>query len=321
MAVAEKQYLVTGAAGQVGSELVRAFADEESSLSVLGRHRENFDVSDRQLVLTQIGSLRPAAVIHAACFSDWWRAEQDRLTAYRTIVEGTDNVVKACAYHGVPVIVLSCHTVFGSHTAAFGRALAETDPLAPCNHFSTCKVLAEHAIFRLGQTMCPEIWNDGFRYWVLRLGALFSGQEHYNRLNLASPLLQAIQNRRTRPVPLEADNRLSPLYLPHLVQVLRFLLEHPQQIQCGVYHVANAGHCSHYEFGRQLAHRLPQSVHIQPTDRAELSRQHGTGPAEFRPGFTALATDKFARTTGFTLPPWQAAVEEFAAQYARPALV
>ncbi|MDP6078104.1 MAG: sugar nucleotide-binding protein, partial [Acidimicrobiales bacterium] len=58
--------LVTGAAGQLGRELVRVAGSRE----VLGLARADLDVTDRGAVAEAVGGLRPDVVVNCAAWTD-----------------------------------------------------------------------------------------------------------------------------------------------------------------------------------------------------------------------------------------------------------
>ena len=88
--------LITGAGGQVGHELVRAFAGHD----VVAATRAELDVTDRATVLAAVTTLHPDTIVHAAAFTavDACESETDRAylvnAAACTIVSGW-NVVTA----------------------------------------------------------------------------------------------------------------------------------------------------------------------------------------------------------------------------------
>ena len=58
------QVLITGAGGQLGTELVAVFA--AAGYDVVAATRDGLDVADRDEVVGAITSLRPDLVVHAA---------------------------------------------------------------------------------------------------------------------------------------------------------------------------------------------------------------------------------------------------------------
>jgi dTDP-4-dehydrorhamnose reductase len=87
--------LITGAAGQLGTDLAR-LAAEESHHEVVGADHHRLDVGDRDAVLSMLTSVRPDLVVHAAawtavddCESDPDRAWKVNALACRHVAEGT----------------------------------------------------------------------------------------------------------------------------------------------------------------------------------------------------------------------------------------
>ena len=77
--------LVTGAGGQLGRELVEAFAGHD----VVAAGHDRLDVGDRDAVLAAITSLRPELVVHAAAWTAVDACEADPDRARRVNALGT----------------------------------------------------------------------------------------------------------------------------------------------------------------------------------------------------------------------------------------
>src|SRR5436190_23315 len=77
--------LITGADGQVGRELQRAFASHD----VVAASRAALDVTDRAGVLAAIATLAPDAVVHAAAFTGVDACETEAARAYAVNTLGT----------------------------------------------------------------------------------------------------------------------------------------------------------------------------------------------------------------------------------------
>jgi len=303
-----QQYLITGANGQLGMELVRQLGEE----SVIAKPRETFNVSDMTKVKELIPLLRPAAVIHTAAMTDWVTAEQKRDECWRTNLQGTDNLVKVCALHGIPFVHISCDSVFGANRDP--RPRTETDPVVPCHQLAVTKACAEHAVLRLGQCVCPEFWQKGFRYWVIRTGLLYERPWRQNQ-NLVSRILRQADNRRGEEVSLASDMIFTPTYAPHLAKALVWLVRHYREMPSGVYHVGNLGHCSAYQFGQEISSNSRRPLKIRSTTREQMSQAFGGWDARLLPYHTALDCSKFADVVPIPLPDWREGVEQFSLDY------
>src|SRR5262249_21994504 len=100
--------LVTGAAGQVGSEVVDAFARDE----VTAFGHAALDVTDRSSVLAAITSTRPEVIVHCASWTAVDACESDPDRAFAVNALGARHVMEAARRVGAYVVYLSTDYVF-----------------------------------------------------------------------------------------------------------------------------------------------------------------------------------------------------------------
>ena len=100
--------LITGAAGQLGHELVDAFAD----LEVIAAGRDRLDVTDRDAVVGAITTSRPELIVHAGAWTDVDGCEGDPERATKVNALGTRHVAEGARQVGAHVVYLSTDYVF-----------------------------------------------------------------------------------------------------------------------------------------------------------------------------------------------------------------
>src|SRR5260221_7222545 len=99
---------VTGANGQVGSELPGAFEGHD----IISGTRPGFDLTDERSVREAIVSARPDIVVHPGAYTDVDGCERDPRRAYQTNALGTRFVALAARDVGAPLVVVSSDYVF-----------------------------------------------------------------------------------------------------------------------------------------------------------------------------------------------------------------
>ena len=145
--------LVTGGAGFIGSNLVRALLERGDEVRVLDNfstgYRQNLDSLEVDLVEGDLRSYERVAaavngvevVFHQGALPSVPRSIQDPLTSSAVNVEGTLNVLLAARDAGVRrVIFASSSSVYGD---APGMPRRESQPLAPLAPYAVSKLAAE----------------------------------------------------------------------------------------------------------------------------------------------------------------------------------
>jgi len=132
--------MITGGSGKLGRELVRFYKD-----SLHPSHRE-LDITDRSAVMEYVRENRPDVVIHCAALTGIRQCEENKELAWRTNVEGTENLVDACE-----MFVPGCYFVYVSTACVFygdRGDYVETDIPHPKNYYSLTKLLGEIVVKR-----------------------------------------------------------------------------------------------------------------------------------------------------------------------------
>ena len=145
--------LVTGGAGFIGSNLVRALLEQGEEVRVLDNFstgsRANLDDLDREAVEGELRSyervhnaVRGSEVVyHLGALGSVPRSVQDPLTSSAVNVEGTLNVLLAARDEEVRRVVFSSSTsVYGSSRE---RPTREESPLDPISPYGVAKLAAE----------------------------------------------------------------------------------------------------------------------------------------------------------------------------------
>lgn len=160
--------LITGAEGQLGRELLEAFA----ALDATGLGHDRLDVADRDAVLGAVTGLRPDLIVHAAAWTavDACEADPDRAFAVNTL--GCRHVAEAARRVGAHVVAVSTDYVFdGTKDAPYD----EWDEPNPRSVYGRSKLAGERELDP-GSTVVRTSWVFGrhggnFVKTVLRLAS------------------------------------------------------------------------------------------------------------------------------------------------------
>ncbi len=244
------RFLVTGAGGQLGHDVVAAA--EAAGDDVLGLARDDLDVTDRRAVLAAVASWRPDVVVHCAawtavdaCESDPARAEEVNGLAVRWVAEACDEV-------GAHLVHVSTDYVFDGR---LNRPYHEFDRPNPLGVYGSSKLAGEREALVLGASaavvrtswVCGEHGPNMVRT-ILRL--LADGDDTPGRLAFVD------------------DQHGCPTFTADLAPMLRLLA---LERRPGVHHVTNQGPVTWFEFAQAVATVVGRDPAIvRPISTAEL---------------------------------------------------
>lgn len=142
--------LVTGAAGQVGREVVAQFEARAATGhrdELVACDRAALDLGSRDSILGAICSVEPDVVFHVGAFTAVDRCEAEADHAYRVNALGTRHVADACARVGAHLVYVSTDYVFdGTKPAPYH----EWDTPNPQSVYGRSKLGGEAAALGLG---------------------------------------------------------------------------------------------------------------------------------------------------------------------------
>lgn len=181
MTVQRRTVLVTGAAGLIGSAVVRhlrrlghpVVACDDLSLGTSrldgdGIAWEEWDVSQPG-ISERLSRHAIGAVVHAAAHPGG-RSLEEPSTDVRVNALGSMQVFEWCARKRVPVLYLSSSAVYGEQPAS---PISETAPLRPATIYAVCKVACESYLPVLAE-------GYGLPWTVLRLFATYGAGHRPN---------------------------------------------------------------------------------------------------------------------------------------------
>lgn len=166
-----QRVLITGAAGQLGQDLVPAF-DTSGGYELIATTRETLDLADRDSVMSAICSVEPDIVVHAGAWTAVDAAEVDPELAFRVNALGTRWVASAARTVGAHVCYISTDYVFDGDDP---EPHHEWSPANPRSVYGKSKLAGEGELDP-GSTIVRLSWVMGthgrnFLKTILRLSA------------------------------------------------------------------------------------------------------------------------------------------------------
>ncbi|KFL16574.1 dTDP-4-dehydrorhamnose reductase [Geobacillus stearothermophilus] len=272
--------VVTGAKGQLGTDLVNILADR--GYEVYGYGRNELDITNFDQVKQVISEVNPDVVIHAAAYTKVDLAESEPDQAFLINAYGTRNVVVSSEAVGAKLVYISTDYVFDGAVNAPYNEFAPTNPLSV---YGKSKLAGEQFVRDLHS-----------KFFIVRTSWVYG--KHGN--NFVKTMLKLAQERNELMVV--NDQVGCPTYT---VDLANCILELIQTEKYGIYHVSNSGHCSWYEFAKAIFEEAGIEVKVNPCTTKDFPR-----PAP-RPAYSVFE-HMALKLNGFSeMRNWREALKEF----------
>jgi dTDP-4-dehydrorhamnose reductase len=235
--------LVTGAAGQLGTELVDVFTSHGDE--VVGVAHGDLDITDHAAVDRVIAEVRPDWVLHAAAWTAVDNCESDPDKAFAVNGAATANIVASAAKCSARVMYVSTDYVFdGTKSGPY----VESDPTNPQSVYGASKLAGEQAL-RPEDLNVRISWVCGFHGGNMVKTIL--------RIAEAQPELRFVH-----------DQVGHPTFADDAARMMHTLVHRDAR---GTFHVTNQGAVSWYEFaGEVLIAAGLDPARVSPVATAEL---------------------------------------------------
>ncbi|MCH3909290.1 MAG: dTDP-4-dehydrorhamnose reductase [Bacilli bacterium] len=274
--------IVTGAKGQLGTDLLAELSESYPQDVVLGIDRAEVDLCDRNAVLRFVNNEKPDAIMHLAAYTAVDKAESDADACTAINVGGTKNVTDAAEEVGAKILYISTDYVFD------GTKNGIYDPNDKKNPLS---------VYGKTKSEGEDIVAAYPKHFIVRTSWVFgkNGRNFpYTMLNLA---------RAGKSLKVINDQVGSPTYTPHLSKLIAEIIHSSVY---GIYHCTNEGFVSWYDFTKEIM-RLAgiNDVIIKAIHTDEYS------VAAKRPLNSRLSKNSLYAAGFHHMPTWQEAIYEF----------
>ena len=267
--------LIIGANGMLGRQLARVFVNQKPVLW----GRKDVDITDFDLLEKKITNLKPDLVINAAAYTKVDDCEKNEFLAHKINAQAPTAIAIAVAKLGSVFVHFSTDYVFdGSKKAGY----LETDKPNPINAYGRTKLAGEKGIAKSGLK----------NYHIIRTSWLYGlGGKNFVETMLT---LSAMG----KPIKVVNDQFGCPTLTQDLAEATKEILEN--RLPAGVYHCANSGVCSWYEFAKEIFKVFDVNADLNSC----ITKEYPT-PAE-RPQYSVLKSKKIT-----PMRPWQEALADY----------
>lgn len=252
-------WLVTGARGMLGQDVVRVARSRGRDVRALGH--ADLDICDADAVGRALAAPDVDAVVNCAAWTSVDAAETHEAQAFALNAVGPGFLAHAARRHGIRLVHVSTDYVFDGRGTRPHRA---DDALRPLGAYGRTKAAGEWAVQASGAdalvVRTAWLYGAGGRCFPKTMARLLSSRDH---------------------VDVVTDQVGQPTWSGDVARLVVDLLD--EAAPAGVYHATASGQCSWWEFARAVASSAgvdPARVH--PTTSAAFAR-----PAP-RPGYSVL---------------------------------
>lgn len=287
--------LITGANGQLGTELQRALRDmhaeigplpaEYQDAEVVALDSEGLDITDENAVASELAKGYDI-VINAAAYTNVDGCESNFEAADAVNHMGPANLARSCEEHGAKLVQVSTDYVFPGNEEG---ERVETDPVGPISAYGRTKLAGEEAV----RELCS-------RYFIVRTAWLYG----YKGKNFAKTMIRLA--KKFGKISVVADQFGNPTNANDLAyEILKLALTQ----EYGVYHCTNNGTCSWFDFACAVVDLAGIPCEKEPLTSAEYKERFPQSAD--RPHFSSLKNARLEATIGDEMRPWGEAVKTY----------
>ena len=278
---------VVGGGGQLGAAIVHEFITAGGHEVRAFTHAQ-LDTTDDAAVVAALDAARPDVIINGSAFNAVDAAEDRCVEALHVNAFAVRTLARAAERLNATFVHYGSDFVFDGTTT---QPYSEEERPSPRSVYGASKMLGDW--FAL----------DAPRSYVLRVESLFGRAPNgpKSKGSVATILNGLLSGSAPRVF---VDRTVSPTYLPDAAHATRRLLE--GRAAPGLYHCVSSGHCTWFEFARELAKQLGIEPKLTPVKVADVQLRAQ------RPQYCALSNEKL-RQAGVDMPTWQDALCRFAA--------
>jgi dTDP-4-dehydrorhamnose reductase len=270
-----KTILITGAKGQLGSELSRLIPSGKA----LPLARNNLDITREDMVLDFCQNHTPGVIVNCAAYTYVDKAEDESEAAFAVNEQGPRNLALAAQALDIPLVHVSTDFVFDGIKPGLYK---EDDPTGPLGVYGRSKLAGEKAILATHEksliirtSWVYSAFGKNFVKTILKIG----GEKGHLRV--------------------VADQSGSPTHARDLAGAIVRIMPDIQRGFGQIFHYSNLGMTSWFDFATAIVRMAGISCSVEPIETHEYPT-----PSR-RPVNSALSTGKIRRTFCLDIPYWQ----------------
>ena len=282
--------LITGAKGQLGSELVRL--SPSTDLEVHSLDHQQCNITDENRLKQVLESLSPEVVINAAAYTHVDRAESEPDRAYAVNKHGPAHLARYCARNRRTLIHISTDYVFdGSQN----RPYRESDPISPVGIYGHSKAQGE-----------ASVRSALKNHIIVRTSWLYGVYGH----NFVKTILRlAINKKKLKVVADQWGSPTSTADLAAAVLIIAHKISTHEKFEWGTYHYCGAGITTWHGLAEKTLELARSYADLQTCRVKAISTAEWPTPVS-RPPYSALDCTRIKNQFGINPSPWQQSLKQ-----------
>ena len=271
------RWLVTGAGGMLGRDLVSVLEGRGAEVAAL--RRTDLDITDRAAVRAALWHWQPDVVVNCAAWTAVDDAETHEAEALLVNGQAVTELAAACADRGTVLVQPSTDYVFDGQAS---QPYPEDSPTAPRSAYGRTKLAGEHAVLD----------QPGLAGYVVRTAWLYGA---FGKSFVGTMIGRA---RRQQDVQVVDDQRGQPTWTVDVAGQIAALVA--AGAEPGIYHATSSADTTWFELAREVYRRLgADPARVRPVRSADY------GAAAPRPAYSVLGHAAWAETGIPPIGDWQ----------------
>lgn len=278
-----KRVLVTGANGQLGSEIRGAV--QKSNAKFFFTDVAELDITNKTAITEFVVKNTINAIVNCAAYTNVDKAEDEQELSDLINRQAVQNLAEVCQENNTSLVHISTDYVFGGTK---NTPYKETDKTSPLGVYGETKFQGEEAV-----KSCD------IDYMILRTSWLYSSYGNnfvktIKRLSKDKPQLRVV-----------FDQVGTPTYALDLANFIIYVIENNlMKNKKEIYHFSNEGVCSWFDFAKEIAELSENKCEIIPCYSSEY-------PAKVtRPNYSVLDKTKLRNEFHYQIPHWRDALKK-----------
>ena len=273
------QVLVTGANGQLGSE-IKLISEETSIYKFYFTDYNELDITNKTAVENFVNKHAIHIIINCAAYTNVDKAEDEWELSNSINHKAVENLATISKEKSIKLIHISTDYVFDGESETPYLETATTNPI---NNYGLSKLKGEEALLKIN----PK------NSIIIRTSWLYS----VFGSNFVKTMLRLFKEKDVLNVV--SDQVGSPTNAKDLSSAIFNIIPNLNNDRVEIFHYSNTGTCSWFQFAKEILAFSNETCDIKPVSSKEFKTKAK------RPKFSILDTHKIEKVFNIQIPSWE----------------